>query len=254
MPFDGLEPRDGLDHRVRNGDFENGQSTEQLHCLFPVLVADLFPLDLRNPLGRGIGRKVRKRPAMYISNTDVLGLHHLVFEVMDNSIDEVMAGFCTKIDVVLHADNSITIVDNDRGIPVGPHPSNRKISTVEVVMTKLHAGGKFDNEAYRFSAGLHGVGVSVVNFLTEWLEVEVKQEGGVYFQRYELGLPQGRFIEALLSFNVGVELGQITVLACAFSIVGWFRKRAWYRARIVVPASGVITIVALYWTLTRWMG
>ncbi|MBI1783889.1 DNA gyrase subunit B, partial [Candidatus Sumerlaeota bacterium] len=132
---------------------------------------------------------VRKRPAMYISNTDSLGLHHLVYEVMDNSVDEAMAGHCNKVEVIIHFDNSVTVIDNGRGIPVEPHPSDKKKSTVEVVMTILHAGGKFDNDAYQFSAGLHGVGVSVVNFLSEWLEVEVKKNGGVYFQRYERGIP-----------------------------------------------------------------
>ncbi len=135
---------------------------------------------------------VRKRPAMYVSNTDALGLHHLVYEVVDNSVDEAMAGFCTKIDLTIHADASITVIDNGRGIPVEPHPTVKGKSTVEVVMTMLHAGGKFDNEAYQFSAGLHGVGVSVVNFLSEWLEVEVKTDGGVYFQRFESGLPKGK--------------------------------------------------------------
>ncbi len=132
---------------------------------------------------------VRKRPAMYISNTDALGLHHLVYEVVDNSIDEAMTGNCDKIEAVIHFDNSVTVIDNGRGIPVEPHPAVKNKSTVEVVMTMLHAGGKFDNEAYQFSAGLHGVGVSVVNFLSEWLEVEVKNGGGVYFQRYERGIP-----------------------------------------------------------------
>lgn len=131
---------------------------------------------------------VRKRPAMYISNTDALGLHHLVYEVIDNSIDESMVGHCDKIRVVIHFDNSVTIIDNGRGIPVEPHPSNPKSSTVEVVLTKLHAGGKFNHDAYKYSGGLHGVGVSVVNFLSEWLEVEVKRDGGIFFQRFERGI------------------------------------------------------------------
>ncbi len=131
---------------------------------------------------------VRKRPAMYISNTGSLGLHHLVYEVVDNSIDEAMAGHCDKVDITIHYDNSISIADNGRGIPVENHHAKKGKSTLEVVLTILHAGGKFDNEAYKFSAGLHGVGVSVVNFLSEWLEAEVRRDGATWFMRFERGL------------------------------------------------------------------
>jgi DNA gyrase subunit B len=132
---------------------------------------------------------VRTRPAMYISNTDTLGLHHLVWEVVDNSIDEAMGGHADHVDVKVHFDNSITITDNGRGIPVGPHkdPKFGGRSTLELVLTVLHMGGKFKKEAYKFSGGLHGVGVSVVAFLSEWMEAEVKRDGKVYFIRLEDG-------------------------------------------------------------------
>jgi DNA gyrase subunit B len=135
---------------------------------------------------------VRKRPAMYIGNTSFEGLHHLVYEVIDNSVDEALAGFCDKIDVTIHTEGSVTVIDNGRGIPTGPHPGDAKKRTAaEIAMTELHAGGKFESKAYTISGGLHGVGVSVVNALSEWLDLEVKQNGNVFTQQYKQGFPTG---------------------------------------------------------------
>ncbi|MGL5982610.1 MAG: ATP-binding protein, partial [Cetobacterium sp.] len=148
---------------------------------------------------------VRKRPGMYIGTTSERGLHHLVWEIVDNSVDEALAGFATKIEVSILPDNIIEVTDNGRGIPVDIHPKYGK-SALEIVLTVLHAGGKFENNNYKVSGGLHGVGVSVVNALSEWTEVTVRKFGKLYYQKYNRGVPEKDVAEIGVSKENGTTV------------------------------------------------
>lgn len=167
---------------------------------------------------------VRRRPGMYVGGTDAKALHHLVYEIVDNSIDEALAGRCDRIEVTIHPDSSVTITDNGIGIPVGLHPTE-KISALELIHTSLHSGGKFDNAAYKVSGGLHGVGAAAVNALSEWMEVTVKREGYVWRQRYERGVPQTP-VEKVRKLKRGEPKGTSTIFRFDDTI---FEKDAAFR-------------------------
>jgi DNA gyrase subunit B len=167
---------------------------------------------------------VRRRPGMYVGGTDGKALHHLVYEIVDNSIDEALAGRCDRIVVTIHQDSSVTVIDNGVGIPVSMHPVE-KISALELVHTVLHSGGKFDNTAYKVSGGLHGVGAAAVNALSEWMEVTVRRDGGVHFQRYERGVPRDQ-VKKLSRMKRGEGSGTSTTFRFDDTI---FKEDATYR-------------------------
>src|SRR6202049_1694114 len=163
------------------------QKTDLLEVEIPVKKAEILDKYDASKIDKlGVWEAVRKRPGMYIGDPDERGLHHCVFEVMDNSIDEHLAGFCNRVDVTIHIDGSASVRDNGRGIPVETHPKFQ-MPAIELVLTNLHAGGKFGQGAYKFSGGLHGVGAKCVNALSEWFKAEVTREGKVYLIAFSRG-------------------------------------------------------------------
>ncbi len=184
---------------------------------------------------------VRKRPGMYIGSTDEKGLHHLAVEILDNSIDEALAGYCTHAYITINADGSLTIEDNGRGIPCGIHKTEG-VSAVEVCLTKLHAGGKFGGGGYTISGGLHGVGLSCVNALSEWLVVEVDQDGKHHYQKYMRGVPQAPLAVKGEAESTGTKITFMPDKEI-FDTVLWDYDRLKLRAREVAYLNKGITIV-----------
>ncbi len=184
---------------------------------------------------------VRKRPSMYIGDTAARGLHHMVYEVVDNSIDEALSGNCTKIDVIVHIDNSVSIIDDGRGIPVDKHPNYRNKSALEIVLTVLHAGGKFDHDSYAISGGLHGVGVSCVNALSDFLEAEVRRDGNIHYMSFKRGIPDGpieirgraRTTGTRITFHPDPEIFEETVFS-AETLLGRLRELAFLNAGLKI--------------------
>ena len=193
---------------------------------------------------------VRKRPSMYIGDIGERGLHHLVYEVVDNSIDEALAGFCTDIEVTINEDNSITVRDNGRGIPTGMHEKEHK-SALEVVLTVLHAGGKFSKDSYKVSGGLHGVGVSCVNALSDYLKAEIHREGKIFVQEYSKGKPlydvkvvgEASDTGTIISFHPDPEIFTVTTVYKYDTLAGRLRELAYLNKGIRLTLTDMRTRV-----------